>query len=335
MPNQQPDPGLRAPVDPYQQPPGHGGYDQGAWGSPSYPSYGDPGGYPDPVSGYPGSSYQASSPGYADQGYGQPQPQQYYQPQPQPQPGYGGPGYPGSPGYPTPPSGGGGSRAVVVVLVVFLVLILVGGGIGVAIWLTGKDKTPEAGGSTGPVPTASATGGSTPTPTAAATHSGDLRTYLIDPPGGSHNWSKPLGTDRNLSLDQASELSSDPKARKEMLQSYNFTKGAVQCWAASGSTSIVDVRLYQFDTPDHSESFFRDNLEATGSGYTAANTNTVVGVPEAKSFADPKVDAQGYVSIISIGLKGDVVFVVSISEKGSKVDLSISDKLMQQQHAKL
>ncbi|OLB81140.1 MAG: hypothetical protein AUI14_04595 [Actinobacteria bacterium 13_2_20CM_2_71_6] len=287
------------------------------------------------MSGYPGQSYQTSSPGYADQGYGQQQPT-YYQ-QPQPQPGYGGPGYPGSPGYPPAapaPSGGGGGRTLAVVLIVFLVLIVVGGGIGAAVWLSGKSGTPVATNSTGPSTGTSVAPSAPPSPTPVA-HSGDLRTYLVDPPSGSHNWSKPLGTDRNLSLDQASELSSDPKARKDMLQQYNFAKGAVQCWIASGSTSIVDVRLYQFDTADHADSFFRDNLDATGSGYTSANTSTVVGVPGAKSFSDPKKDAQGYVSVISIGLKGDVVFVVSIGEKGDKVDLSIPDKLMQQQFAKL
>jgi hypothetical protein len=284
------------------------------------------------VSGYPGNAYQQSSPGYADPGY-PPQTQPYYQPQPQPQsqPGYGGPGYPGS-GYPPAPpsSGGGGSRAVVVVLVVVLVLILVGGGIGLLVFLSNKKSgTPTAGGtSTSASPSAS------PSPT-AATHSGDLRGYLVDRPSGSRNWSKPLGTDGNLSIDQASELSSDPKARKAMLQQYNFTHGAVQCWISSGSQYVVDVRLYQFDTPDHADGFFKDNLDATGAGYTSGNTSTVVGVPEAKSFADPKKDAQGYVSVISIGLKGDVVFVVSMGQKGDKVDLAPSDKLMAQEFQKL
>ncbi len=69
-------------------------------------------------------------------------------------------------------------------------------------------------------------------------------------------------------------------------------------------------------------------------GYTAANTNTVPGVPSAKSFADPNKDVQGYVSVISIGLKGDVVFVASIGEKGD-IDMSIPDELMRQQFAKL
>lgn len=336
-PHQQPDPGLGAPVDPYQSPPGPS-YDQAYPSSPAYPSYGDPAGYPDPVSGYPGNAYQQPSPGYADPGYPPQQTQPYYQPQPQSQPGYGGPGYPGSPGYPpTQSSGSGGGRAVVVVLVVALVLILVGGGIGLAVFLSKKSGTPVAGSTTGGAPaTTGATGGpsASPTPTAAL-HTGDLRNYLIPAPSGSRNWSKPLGTDRNLSLDQASELSSDPKARKDMLQQYNFTKGAVQSWISSGSVNVVDVRLYQFDTADHADGFFRDNLDATGGSYTSANTGTVVGVPGAKSFADPKKDAQGYVSIISIGLKGDVVFVVSIGEKGDKIDLATSDKLMQQQFQKL
>ena len=340
-PHQQPDPGLGAPVDPYQSPPGQS-YNQDYHSSPAYPSYGDPGGYPDPVSGYPGGQYQQSAPpGYADQGYPQ-QTQPYYQPQPQQQPpaqpGYGGPGYPGTGYPPTPsPSGGGGNRAVVIVLVVALVVILAGGGIGLAVFLSNKKSgNPTAGGTTGAPATTGATAGRSASPTpAAATHSGDLRTYLIDPPSGSRNWSKPLGTDRNLSLDQASELSSDPKARKEMLQQYNYAKGAVQCWISSGSLYVVDVRLYQFDTADHADGFFRDNLDATGAGYTSPNTGTVVGVPGAKSFADPKKDAQGYVSIISIGIKGDVVFVVSIGEKGDKVDLAPSDKLMEQQYQKL
>ena len=80
MPPQQPDPTLRAPVDPYapQQP----NYDQSAYpGSPAYPSYNDPVGYPDPVSGYPGAQQPYSAPGYGNQGYQQPQQQQpYYQP---------------------------------------------------------------------------------------------------------------------------------------------------------------------------------------------------------------------------------------------------------------
>jgi hypothetical protein len=299
------------------------------------------------VSGYPGNPYQQSSPpgyadqaqpGYADQGYPQ-QTQPYYQPQQQSQPGYGGPGYPGSPGYPpTPSSGGGGNRAVVVVLVIALAVILVGGGIGLVVFMSNKSGTPTAGSTTGgATATTGPTGGPSvsPTPSAGATHSGDLRTFLIDPPSGSRNWSKPLGTDRNLSLDQASELSSDPKARKDMLKQYNFTHGAVQCWISSGSLYVVDVRLYQFDTADHADGFFRDNLDATGAGYTGPNTSTVVGVPGAKSFADPKKDAQGYVSIISIGIKGDVVFVVSMGEKGDKIDLAPSDKLMQQQLQKL
>ena len=116
---------------------------------------------------------------------------------------------------------------------------------------------------------------------------------------------------------------------------FRSASGAVQCWIASGGVNVVDVRLYQFDSADHAQSFFRDNIDATGQGYSAGNTATVDGVPDAKSFSDPKKDEQGFVSVISIAVKGDVVFVVSIGEKGGTIDLSVPAKLMQQQYAKL
>jgi hypothetical protein len=347
-PPHQPDPHLQAPVDPYQSPAGPPGYDQPAYpGSPAYPAYSDPVGYPDPVSGYPaGQPYQTPAQGYADPGYQQPA---YYPPAQQPvqqpaQPGYGGPGYPGT-GY-APAPAGGSNRAVVMVLMVALVVILVGGGIGVAVVLAKKNNPPSASGSTGTGGTGTGGTGSasasanpspsdSPSPTAATIHTGDLRRYLIDPPSGSRNWTNPLGTDRNLSIDQASELSSDKAARKRMFQQYNFAKGAVQCWIASGSTSIVDVRLYQFDTEDHANSFFKENIEATGGGYTAANTNSVPGVPRAESYSNPKKDDQGLVNVIAIGVKGDVVFVVSLGEKADTIDLDLPNSLMLKQYQKL
>ncbi len=324
---------MNAPVDPYYSPPTQQpGYDQSAYpGSPAYPAYGEPGGYSDPVSGYPGGQSYQQSPGYGQQSYQQPT-QTYYQ-QPQQQPGYGGPGYPGAPGYPTTPSGGGGGRGVVVVLVVFLVLVLVGGGVGAYFLLKGNKTTPNANSTATPGSGTSggASSGASPTP---AGHTGDLRTLLIDGPSGSRAWPTPLGTDRNLSLDQASELSSDKAARRDMLTQYKFVSGAVQCWIGS-DRSVVDVRLYRFDTAAHAEDFFKDDIDATAGGYSASDTSTVPGVPRAEAYADPKKDDQGYVHVIAIGVKADVVFVVSLGEKADKVDLTLPNRLMQQQYDKL
>lgn len=332
----QPDPTLRAPVDPYAPQPAQPSYDQSAYpGSPAYPSYNDPVGYPDPVSGYPGAQQPYSGGGYQgyQQGYQQPQQQQqpsYYQ-QPA-QPSYGAPG--GYPGYqPAPPSGGGG-KGVVIVLVVVLLVVLVGGGILAFALLGNKSKpTPTAGASSG---TSQSSGTSTApsAPASGNTHTGDLRSYLIDPPSGSRNWSTPLGTDRNLSLDQASQLSSDPNERRKMLTQYNFTHGAVQSWVGS-DRSVVDVRLYQFDTTDHAQSFFRDDIDATSSGYSASSISTVPGVPGAEIYTDPKKDDQGYVNAIAIGVKGDVVFVVSLGEKADKMDPTLPNRLMLQEYQKL
>jgi hypothetical protein len=318
------------PVDPFapQQP----SYEQPAAypGSPAYPSYNDPVGYPDPVSGYPGQQQPYSGAGYGTPGYQQPptQPQQpYYQPQQQPT--YGQPGYPAY----GQPSGGGGGKAVVAVLIVVLVLILVGGGITAFVLLGNKPKpTPTAGPSGN-----GGNGGTTPSTTvttpADTTHSGDIASYLISAPSGSRNWTSDCKNGA-LSLDDASKLSDNQKARRDMLNQYGFKDGARLCWVGA-DRSIVDVRLYRFDSLDHSKSFFKDDIDATSGGYTSANTTSVPGVPEAENYVDPKVDAQGYVASLAIGMKGDIVFVVSLSEKAQVLDTTLPYTLMQQQYQKL
>jgi hypothetical protein len=328
MPPQQPDPTLRAPVDPFapQQP----SYDQPAYpGSPAYPSYNDPVGYPDPVSGYPGAQQPYSGPGYGAPEYQQPPPQQPYYAPPQQQP-YGQPGYPS---YGQPASGGGG-KGVVIVLVVILLLVLIGGGIA-AFALLGNNNKPNTGPSVA-LPGASASAGTSvapPSPAAPATHSGSLASYLIPPPSGSRNWTSDC-VNGNLSIDDASKLSDNASARKDMLNQYGFKGGARQCWVGA-DRSVVDVRLYQFDTVDHAQSFYKDDLDATASDYKPENTTTVPGVPDSQNYVDPKKDSQGYVASLAIGLKGDVVFVVSLSEHADVLDTTLPYTLMSQQYQKL
>ena len=328
MPPQQPDPTLRAPVDPFapQQP----SYDQPAYpGSPAYPSYNDPVGYPDPVSGYPGAQQPYSDPGYGA-AYQQPQQQPSYY-QPPTQPNYGAPP-PAYPQYGQPAPSGGGGKGVVIVLVVVLLLILVGGGVTAFVLLGNKPKPTPTGLPTGG-PATSAPASSSPTPTAGPTHGGSLAGYLIPPPSGSRNWTSDC-VNGNLSIDDASKLSDNASARKDMLNQYGFKAGARQCWVGADRT-IVDVRLYQFDTLDHANSFYQDDIDATHGDYTASNTTTVPGIPNSQNYVDPKKDAQGYVASLAIGLKGDVVFVVSLSEKADVLDTSIPYQLMQQQYQKL
>jgi hypothetical protein len=331
MPPQQPDPTLRAPVDPFapQQP----SYDQPAYpGSPAYPSYNDPVGYPDPVSGYPGAQQPYSGAGYGTPGYEQQPPQQqqpYYQPPQQPMYGQ----QPAYPGYGQQQPSGGGGKGVVIVLVVILALVLVGGGIAAFALLGNNPKpTPTAG------PTGNGGGSGSPsagvtTPAAGQTHDGSLAGYLIAAPSGSRNWTSDC-TNGNLSIDDASKLSDNSSARKDMLSGYGFKGAARQCWVGA-DRSIVDVRLYQFDSTDHANSFFKDDLDATGADYAAANTTPVPGVPGSENYVDPKKDQHGYVASLAIGLKGDVVFVVSLSEQANVLDTSLPYGLMLQQYQKL
>ncbi len=202
----------------------------------------------------------------------------------------------------------------------FLALAVVAGALAAYFRLGHGSGKPSAGGG--------------PAVASALTHHGDLRSYLIRPPPKSHAWPNPLGTNRNLSMSQAAALSNDAKARREMFTRDSFTHGAVRCWIGADS-SVADVRLYQFSSASNAKAFFRQDVSATSHGYTSANTASISGVPGAWAYSDPRRDRQGYVHVITLAVKGDVVFVVSVGEHSRTVDLTLPDSLVKQQYRKL
>jgi hypothetical protein len=171
-------------------------------------------------------------------------------------------------------------------------------------------------------------------PSPAATHQGDLRKYLIAAPRGSQPWPKPLGTTRKLSLRQAAHLSTDSKARHTRLSKDHFVQGAVQCWIAK-SGAWVDVRLYQFGSAALAQDFFHTDIAASSSTTPAADQSRVIDVPGARAFADAKPDSDGYLSVLVIGVKGDVVFLVDMAEHSTTAHLGTPDRLMHGQYSKL
>jgi hypothetical protein len=179
-------------------------------------------------------------------------------------------------------------------------------------------------------------GGRSQAPHSAAapvSHQGDLRSYLIAAPAGSQPWPHPLGTHRKLSLRQVANLSTDSKARRRTLTKDHFTRGAVQSWT-KGAT-WVDVRLYQFASAADAQSFFRRDIEASSRTTPTADQSRVGNIPEARAFADPKPDSDGYVSVIVIGVKGDVVFLVDSAQHSKTTHLAMPDRLMREQYGKL
>lgn len=327
------DPGQQPPADPYQPSGYPPPYPDPAYGDPGYHDPGQQHGYPghtgyQPTQPYPPQQYSGGYPGQQP-GY----PSQPYSPGPSypQQPGYGAhPPYPGYPGYPPEPPKGNRTGVIVGVVAVLLVLV-VGGGVAAAFAVSHDKKQPLAQTTGGPAASASSTaGGGTDD---GALHSGDLRRYLVPMPSGAHKCADEEGTDESLSLEQASNLSSDHDSRKQQLEHYKFKGGAVRCWVTSDHTT-VDVRLYQFGSTDNAKSFFDSDIDGTGSDYTADNTTDVTGVPDGKSFASPEKNDQGYVQVISIGRNGDVVLVIAIAQL-PPLKVSVSDTLLQQEYQKL
>lgn len=119
-----------------------------------------------------------------------------------------------------------------------------------------------------------------------------------------------------------------------MLQRYDFTSGAVRCWIGPDS-SVVTVRLYQFGSVQNAHGFFADDIETTSGDYTPANRTRIDSVPRAWEYSDPKRDTQGFVHVIAIGVKGDVVFVASVAEFSHTISLTLPSRLMHRQYRKL
>jgi hypothetical protein len=223
----------------------------------------------------------------------------------------------------------------IITVVALLLVLVVGGGIAAA-YLIPRDK-PSTQSSGSPAPpvsrSPSAAASSSPTPAPGPTHSGDLRALLVALPSGVSKCSNEEGTDGALSLSQAANLSSDPTKRAAELDQYNFTGGAVRCWV-TGDKTVVDVRLYQFDSTTNARGFFDADLRGTSPGYTKDNITSVSGVPEGQSFANPNKDNNGYARVISIGLRGDVVLVIAWAQI-PPLKVSFAENLLVQQYQKL
>lgn len=173
-----------------------------------------------------------------------------------------------------------------------------------------------------------------PSATPEVIHHGDLRRYLIPAPHGSNAWPQPLGTNGKLSLAQAASLSTNSKARSTRLTGDHYVQGAVRSWVTSNGTWF-DVRLYQFGSDADARNLFLTDIDASSSGTPVAHQSGVKNVPMARAFADPKPDSAGFVSVLVVGIKGDVVFIVDAAEHSKTPRLGTPDDLMQEQYNKL
>jgi hypothetical protein len=316
---EEPDYESTGPVDPY--------------GRPSYqdPSYGQP---PPPPPGYRDPRYERQ-PGY------QPAAPRRSEPPRRGEPGgwNGSPGWNDPPGWSEPPGRGEFQgrgepprpapprRArrvwIAIRLVVAIVLLAV-----VAYLLIAH--------STSHKPTDSAAGGPSPSqgsgsPAPAVSHPGDLRKYLMAAPAKSHHWPKPLGTHEKLSLRQAIRLANSNRA---IFTEFRFRSGAVRCWITVNSTWI-DMRLYRFRSADDAQGFFRFDTRRSARVTPAAGQSPIKTVPGARVFAELKADSDGILSVLAIGVKGDVVFVADVAEQARTPHLGVLNKLMREQYGKL
>jgi hypothetical protein len=244
-----------------------------------------------------------------------------------------GPSYPGWPyaqGYSyTPPPQPAGRRTGLVIAVVgaaaALVLVVAAGLIFVGSRVTTRKPVAGAGAVSATVTTPP------PSPTVGRTHAGALTGYLLTPPANSRPWqNKP--TNDVYDLAQTAALSTDPTARAGMLRRYGFQQTAIVRWISSVN-SVVEIRLYQFDSVDDASNFYTLDITATTNSSWGRPT-AVSGTPNAWAYLDPTPDSNGYVSTLTLAARGDIVIVVAVRQY-APAEPKETAQILSDQYAKL
>jgi hypothetical protein len=236
------------------------------------------------------------------------------------------PNYPGGPypqGYwypppPQPPRRRTGLVIAVVGAAVALALVVAVG----LIWVGGRviARKPLTGATTAPT---SQTGG--------RTHPGALTGYLLTPPANSRPW-KTKPTNDVYDLDQTAALSTNPTARAGVLRRFGFQQTAVVRWISSVN-SIVEIRLYRFDSVDDATNFYREDTTLTTTSSWGQPT-AVSGTPDAWWYLNPTTDSNGYVSTLTMAASGDIVIAMFV-EQYAPAEPKETTQILSDQYAKL
>jgi len=123
----------------------------------------------------------------------------------------------------------------------------------------------------------------------------------------------------------------DPTVRAEILRRYEFRRGFARRWISSTGT-IVDLRLYQFSSPELARGFSAEDQLANGFAWGQADP-----IPEAPgglTYARSTTDAHGYAQTLSTVLVGDVM-VVLITSQLPPVQASIANRILAAEYSLL
>ena len=95
----------------------------------------------------------------------------------------------------------------------------------------------------------------------------------------------------------------DPDVRAEILRRYEFERGFARRWI-SGTGTIVDLRLYQFSSPEMAREFNAEDLVVNQLSW--GEGKAVDSVPGGKTFVKSTLDADGYAQTLSLAVVGGV-----------------------------
>ncbi|MFC4030172.1 hypothetical protein ACFO3J_01650 [Streptomyces polygonati] len=181
----------------------------------------------------------------------------------------------------------------------------------------------------------SASGGSAPvsaSPAASAAghvkdgaHTGDLRYFLLKPPGDADVYGDAAGSP--LTADDIAASASDPSEARSALRTYGFRGGAFRTYLTADGASEVTVKLVRFAGPSQAAAYYASHY------YEGTKISLGEDFP-ARAYHLASGSAESTDTVLAISYQGDVHITLTVTG-GKAPSRALLKSLLDQQHQRL
>lgn len=161
-----------------------------------------------------------------------------------------------------------------------------------------------AGTAAEPAPTGAAPAGRLTGHVSKGVHSGDLRFFLLTPPGDADVYGDPAG--EALSADDISSAAVDPAEARAALKTYGFRGGAYRTYLTADGVCEVTVKLARFGAPDQAAAYYEQ-------GHFQGARIALAGAYPARAYRLTSASAESSDAVAAVSYQGDVQITLTVS----------------------
>jgi hypothetical protein len=159
-----------------------------------------------------------------------------------------------------------------------------------------------------------------PAPVWTPNHTGDLARFLVPMPAGAKPTKTPPANEV-LDVTKASAFGADAERWKDMLYTWEFSRGVVRRWSVNAE--MYEVVLFQFYNPANAEGFIAANRQGLE---TSPNWRSVTAAHYGSVFVSTTTTG-GFVSQLAVAQTDDIMVLIEAATKPS-TSTSITENLL-------